>query len=56
MLARFLSRKFLLAAFVSGVASVAVFTGHLTGSEWIAAESLVFGLYGASNVAAKKAT
>lgn len=54
MIARFLSRKFLLAAFASGVASVALFTGHMGAVEWLSAQGTVLGVYGLSNVVQKK--
>ena len=48
------TRKFILAAFASLTSVVLAFTGHLTGSEWVAAQSLILGLFGAANVADKK--
>lgn len=52
---KYLSRKFLAASLVQAVSSVALFTGHLSGGEWIAAASLALGIYGAANVANKRA-
>ena len=49
-----LTRKFILAGFASVVSVVLAFTGHLSGSEWVAAQSLILGLFGAANVADKK--
>lgn len=48
---KYLSRKFIAASFVQLVSTVALFSGHLSGAEWIAAASLALGIYGAANVA-----
>ncbi|TDX21894.1 hypothetical protein DFO67_13213 [Modicisalibacter xianhensis] len=54
MLARFFSRKFVLAVLASGVACGALFTGHMSGTEWLSAQGMILGVYGAANVAQKK--
>lgn len=47
------STKFQHAAFVQLLASVALFTGHLTGAEWIAASTIALAVYTAGDVAQK---
>jgi hypothetical protein len=47
------STKFQHAAFVQGVATVAMFTSHLSGAEWIAASTIALGIYTAGDVAQK---
>jgi hypothetical protein len=47
------STKFQHAAFVQLLASVALFTEHLSGSEWIAASTIALGIYTAGDVAQK---
>lgn len=44
----FRERKFFLAAIFTGVGGVALFTGHLTGGEFIALSGSVLALYGAA--------
>ena len=46
--------KFLHAGFVQLVASIALFTKHLTGAEWIAASTIALGIYAAADVAQKR--
>ena len=48
---RFRSRKFQLAAFFAGIGSAALFSGFVTGAEWLTLCGLVLGLYGGANVA-----
>ena len=48
------TRKFSLAVFGSIASVILSFTGHLTGSEWVAVQSFLLGLYGAANVTDKK--
>ena len=48
------STKFLHAGFVQLIASVALFTRHLTGAEWIAASTIALGIYAAADVAQKR--
>lgn len=48
------STKFLHAIGVQAVASVALFTGHLDGSTWVAASTIALGIYSIADVAAKK--
>jgi hypothetical protein len=48
------SRKFLLACFAMGISSIGLFTGDLDGGTWVAALSLVLGLYAAANVMEKR--
>lgn len=40
--------------FVQGVATVALFTGFLTGAEWIAASTIALGVQIGGEVAARK--
>lgn len=47
-------RKFILAAFASLSAAVLCYTGHMSGGEWVAGQSLILGLYKAANVIDKK--
>lgn len=44
------SRKFILAVFFALTGAVALFTGHLSGAEFIGLTGLVIGLYGGANV------
>ena len=48
------STKFLHAMAVQGVASVALFTGHMDGSTWVAASTIALGIYSVADVVAKK--
>lgn len=50
------SRKWLLACFFALTSSVALFTGHLEGGEWVMCSSFILGLYGSINVAQKRKT
>lgn len=43
-------RKFFLACVAMGVSAVGLFIGILDGGTWVAALSLVLGLYSAANV------
>ena len=45
------SRKFMLACFAMIISAIGLFSGQLDGGTWVAACSLVLGLYGAANVA-----
>lgn len=51
---KFISRKFILAVFSTLVCTVALFTSFLSGSEWIAAQSIILGLSYGANAADKK--
>lgn len=51
---KFLSRKFGLAVAYSVAGVVALFTGHISGPEFVALATLVMGAYGMANVAEKK--
>ena len=51
---KFRSRKFGLAVTFSLVSIAALFSGHLSGGEFIAATTVILGLYGAANVMDKK--
>ena len=51
---KYRSRKFGLAAFASGCSAVALFMGIISGGEWVAAQTIILGLYGAANVWEKK--
>lgn len=42
--------RFVLALMASGVACVALFTGYLTGGQWLAAQGTILGLYSAHSV------
>ncbi len=48
------STKFQHAMFVQVVATVALFTKHLTGAEWIAASTLALTVYAAADVMQKR--
>jgi hypothetical protein len=48
------STKFIHAIGVQVVATVALFTGHITGAEWIAASTIALAIYTAGDVAQKK--
>lgn len=47
------STKFWLAVFCLVVSAIGLFTGKLDGGTWVAAISLILGLYGAADVAQK---
>ena len=47
-------RKFVLAAFASACAGVLCWYGHLSGGEWVTAQSIILGLYKAANIVDKK--
>lgn len=46
-------RKFALSVFASFCSATALFLHYLTGQEWIAAQTIVLGLYKAADVAEK---
>lgn len=46
--------KFLSQAFCQVVSAVGLFTGHISGGEWVAVSTLVLAVYSAGNVAAQK--
>ena len=48
------SRKFLLAVTALAVSAVALFKGDLDGGTWVAALTLILGLYSAANVMEKR--
>lgn len=48
------SRKFILACIGLGISAVGLFYGLLDGGTWVAALSLVLGLYSAANVMEKR--
>ena len=50
---KYKSRKFIAAVVVIVVASVAMFLGKMSGTEWIAAANIALGLYVGANVAQK---
>lgn len=50
------STKFVHALLVQLVASVALFTGHMDGSIWVAASTIALGIYSLADVAQKKIT
>ena len=47
-------RKFVLAAFASVSAGVLCWSGHVSGGEWVTAQSIILGLYKAANIVDKK--
>ena len=47
------STKFFLACFCIVISAIGLFNGSLDGGTWVAAMSLVLGLYGAADVAQK---
>ena len=53
---RYRSRKFALAVASLLISAAALFSKHIASGEWIAAITIVLGLYGASNVLEKSAT
>ena len=53
---KYVSRKFLLHVAVFAVATVALFLGFLSGSEWVTAAVGAGGSYGVSNAAWQYAT
>ena len=48
------SRKFLFAAFFSGVGTLALFFGKIDGSQWVTLVGVVLALYGAADVTDKR--
>jgi hypothetical protein len=48
------STKFVHAMFIQGVATIALFTKHLTGAEWITATSIALTVYAIADVAQKR--
>jgi len=52
---KYLSRKFIAATVAQITATVGLFTGHLSGAEWITATGLILGIHNLSNVANKRA-
>lgn len=47
-------RKFILAFFGSVSAGILCWQGHISGSEWVTAQSLILALYKAANVVDKR--
>lgn len=47
-------RKFVLAAFGSLSAGVLCWYGHVSGGEWVTAQSIILGLYKAANIIDKR--
>lgn len=39
---------------VQAIASIALFTGHLSGEAWVAASTLALGIYSVADVAQKR--
>lgn len=52
---KFRSRKFGFAVTFCLVSIIALFTGNLTGGEFVSSEAAILGLYGIANVWEKKA-
>ena len=50
------STKFVHALLVQGVASIALFTGHMDGPTWVAASTIALGIYSITDVMQKKVT
>lgn len=50
------STKFQHAMAVQVVATIDLFTGHISGAEWIAASTIALGIYSIADVAHKKVT
>lgn len=50
---KFSSRKFAIAVAILYALTTALFTGFISGGEYITGITLILGLYGASNVAEK---
>lgn len=48
------SRKFILTVIIGLIATVALFTGFLTGGEWITINTLILGIYGGANVLSER--
>lgn len=48
------STKFLHAMTVQGIASYALFSGHMDGPTWVAASTIALGIYSAADVFATK--
>lgn len=48
------SRKFLLSVIAMGVSATSLFMDIIDGGTWVAALSLILGLYGAANVVEKR--
>lgn len=49
------STKFLQSAFVQGTGAVALFMGHIDGGTYVALSTLALAIYGAADVADKRA-
>jgi hypothetical protein len=47
-------RKFILAVMASASAGALCWAGHLSGAEWVTAQTLLLGLYGSANVIDKR--
>lgn len=47
------SRKFMLALIAIGASIAGLITGKIGGGEWVAAITVILGLYGAANVGEK---
>lgn len=48
------SRKYSLALLASASAGLLCWYGHISGAEWVTAQSIVLGLYKAANIVDKK--
>jgi hypothetical protein len=48
------STKFAHAIGVQAIATVALFTGHISGAEWITASTIALGIYTVGEVAQKR--
>jgi len=49
-MSKYRSRKFGIAVFFTITTTIALFTGHLSGGEFISAVGLILGLYSAADV------
>lgn len=48
-------RKFALASFASACAGFLCYTSHLSGGEWVTAQSIILGLYKGADVLNRRA-
>jgi hydrogenase/urease accessory protein HupE len=53
-MSKFLSRRWSLAVVYTIVSSIALFTGHLSGSEFVTLAGVVLALYNAANYLGKR--
>lgn len=51
---RYSSRKFLMTAVALGTSIIALFAGKLDGNQWVAAITLILGVYGTHQIVDEK--